>query len=106
MTSATICGICKHSSQSTAKHTFHEIPVPQHGSNLATLIENTFNEGINVKNNCSNCYEHYTGIHRKTLTDVSKTQFLVLVCPRYLQTLDGYELITNRVNSTGEVMLR
>ena len=83
MTSATTCGICKHSSQSTAKHSHHEIPVPQNNSNLATFLENLFNEGIHVDNNCSNCNEHYTGIHQKTLTDVSKTQFIVLVCPRY-----------------------
>ena len=106
MTSATTCGICKYSSQSTAKHSHHEIPVPQNNSNLATFVENLFNEGIHVDNNCSSCNEHYNGIQRKTLTNVSKTQFKVIFCPRYLQTIDGLELIDNKVNSTGDVMLR
>ena len=76
------------------------------GLDLGLGCDNLFNEGIHVDTNCSNCNEHYTGIHRKTLTDVSKTQFIVLVCSRYLESIDGYELINNKVNSTGDVMLR
>ena len=106
MTGSTTYGNCKYLSQSHSTHSIYELPIPRTNTNLATFIENLFNNGNEVENNCTNCKKKSMGIHRKTLTNVTNTQFIVLLISRVLETLDGYEFIQNRVNSTGNVYLR
>ena len=106
MTGSTTCGYCQSSSQSQSTHSFYELPVPQNRINLATFLEDLLSNGTEVKNSCTKCKKKSMGIHRKTLTDVSKTKFIVLLFSRVLETVDGYELIQNKVDPTGNMILR
>ena len=84
-----------------------ELQVPPSNSNLKEFVEESFNEGAEVGRNCQDgCKRFCVGSHRSTLAAIDKTQFIIIILTRGVQTLDGYHLVCNEVQSTDDIFIR
>ena len=107
MTNSTTCSLCHHRNESNVTQLYVELQVPPTNSNLKDFVEDSFNEGTEVGRNCQDgCKQFSVGSHRSTLADIDKTQFIIIILTRGVQTLDGYHLVRNEVHSTDDIFIR
>ena len=107
ITHATKCTSCQHSYQSETQQTYVELQVPPDGSNLNDYVEGFFNNCTTVGRFCENeCKKIVPAERTSKVTSASETEFITVILTRAMETLDGYQLNENRVNSTNDVFIR
>ena len=103
MTSSTPCPHCNNISQSNSDYLFIEMSVPPVNMDFISCIDGYFSNGTQVESRCNLCNKYSVTVNKTTLTDVSRTKFIVVVLSRAQQ---GNVLNKNNVTVTGEVTVR
>ena len=81
--------------------------VPPENSNLNSYVEAMFNNHIRVAYHCEKgCDDFAVGEKRSTLSSIDESSYLIVILSRALQTEFGYQLVTNKVNSTNDILIR
>ena len=107
MITSTTCPLCKKRSQSESLHIYEELDVPKDQSNAKISIEQFFNGSYTVDSKCSyGCKEAGQGERRNTLKSCRKSEFIILIFSRAIESEHGYQLNENRVSSTDPVFIR
>ena len=103
---STVCS-CSHRNSYETNQLYVEIPVPPNGSSLKKYLEEFFNEGSPVLRQCRDgCNALSRKIQRPELHNSKDATFLIVILTRGVQTLDGYKLINNKIDSTDIVKIR
>ena len=103
---STVCS-CNHRNSYETNQLYVEIPVPPNGSSLKMYLEEFFNEGSAVLRECRDgCNAVSRKIQRTELHNSEEAKFLIVILTRGVQTLDGYKLINNKIDSTDIVNIR
>ena len=107
LTNSTVCSLCNYRNSYETNQLYLEIPVPPNGSDLKNYVEEVFNEGASVLRHCRDrCNILSQKIERAELNNSDMAKFLIIILSRGIETLDGYRLVENKINSTHEVTIR
>ena len=107
LTHSTVCSSCQCRIQSETNQLYLELSVPPNGSDLKTCIEELLNEGSNVGCYCEEgCNSFSLKVKRTSLTCSDEAKFLIIILTRGIESLDGYQLVNNQINSTDVINIR
>ena len=107
ITHSSECLACHHVHQFDTDQIYIELSVPEDGSSLNDCIEEylctSSLEGLNCENGCKkfNLFER-----KSNVTNTKETEFIIVILTRAVQTLDGYQLNTNRITATNDIYIR
>ena len=106
LTNSKVCS-CNLGNSYEVNQIYVEIPVPPNGSDLKIYVEKFFNEGSSLWGNCKEgCKIYSQKTERNQLHNSDEAKFLIIILTRGIQTLDGYELVDNKISSTEPVTIR
>ena len=101
------CTTCKHKNISNTTQLYLELPVPPTNSDLKDYVEEFLNEGSMFGVHCQDGCKSFTQKMKWTsITKVEDVKFLTVILTRGIETLDGYELIRNKIKSSNNVLIR
>ena len=107
LTNSSECSSCKHRNQFETNQLYVEMAVPPKHAYLSTHVEDYFNE--RSKFGCY-CDEGCKAFSRKTkwisLTNSDEMKFLIVILSRGIETLDGFQLVENKIKSTEDINIR
>ena len=104
---STECSTCKHKNESKITQLYLELPVPPTNSDLKDYVEDFLNEGSRFGGHCQEGCNNFTQKMKQTsITRVEDAKFLTIILTRGIETLDGYELVRNKIKSTTNVHIR
>ena len=107
ITHSTTCLSCGHVTKSETQQMYIEPEVPQDDSSLNNFIEDFYNASTFVHTFCEDeCQKFVQAEKASKLTDASETEFITVILTRAIETLDGYQLNKNSVNSTSNVLIK
>ena len=107
LTHSTECISCKHKIHSETTQLYLDLPVPPSNSNLKDYVEDFLNEGSRIGVHCQeDCKEFTQKIKRTTITNADEAKFLTIILTRGIETLDGFQLVKNKIKATGDIFLR
>ena len=107
LTHSTECSSCKHRNESETTQIYLEIPVPPDGAHLKNYIEEYLNEGTKVGCYCQEgCNAFSEKRKRISLTNSDEAKFLIIILTRGIETLDGFQLVKSKINSTDIINIR
>ena len=107
LTHSTVCSSCKRINESETNQLYLEISVPPNGSDLKNYLEQLLNEGSTVGVYCEEGCNAFTEKFKRTaLTCSDEAKFLIIILTRGIETLDGYQLVNNKVKSTDVINIR
>ena len=104
---STKCSSCKHVNQSVTTQIYVELQVPPDGSNLNDSIEEFFNASSLVGIFCENgCQQFVQAEKSSNISRTAETDFVIVILTRANETLDGYQLNSNKITATKDVYIR
>ena len=103
---STVCS-CNHRNSYETNQIYVEMPVPPNGSDLRNYVEEFFNGGSSILRDCRDgCNTLSQKIQRTELHNSEEAKFLIVILSRGIETVDGYQLVDNKINSTDKVTIR
>ena len=107
LTHSTVCSSCQFRIQSETNQLYLEMSVPPNGSNLKNYLEDLLNEGSKVGLYCEGgCSAFSERVKRTSLTCSDEAKFLIIILTRGIETMDGYQLVNSKINSTDVINIR
>ena len=107
MVTSVTCSRCKAVSSSESTKMYEELDVPPDSSNLTDFVEEFFNGVTKVHTYCQDgCKVPGEASRRTILKSTQESQFIILLFSRYADAGLGYQLLPNRVVSTGNIDIR
>ena len=84
-----------------------EIPVPPDQSNLNDYVEEYFNISSLVGLHCGNACQTFVQVEKNSkLTLSGETEFFTVILTRAVETMNGFQLVSNRTMATDDVYIR
>ena len=107
MINSTTCSNCGCRSQSEVTQNYEEMNVPPDQSKLKFFVEELFNGSTVLEYFCEDgCKMRCQGIRRTALKSTKDTKFIILILSRAMITVNGIELVDNKVTCTDDVNIR
>ena len=104
---STKCTSCKHVNQSVTTQIYVELQVPPDGSNLNDYVEEFFNASSLVGIFCENgCAQFVQAEKSSKISRTAETDYVIVILTRAHETLDGYQLNSNKITATKDVYIR
>ena len=101
------CLICKKRNQFETNQLYVELEVPPNNSILKDYVEDYFNEKSKSIYRCEeDCQALSEKMRWVSLTNSDEAKFLIVILTRYMDTLDGFRLVGNKINSTQTIVIR
>ena len=84
-----------------------ELDVPEDGSSLNNHVEDYLCTSSLMGFNCENGCKKFNQFERRsTVTKIEQTEFIIILLSRAVETLDGYQINTNKVIATNDIFIR
>ena len=107
ITHATKCCFCHHVNQSETTQMYVELQVPSNDTNLNEAVEEFFNSSTLVGLLCEEgCQQFVQAEKSSTLTRACDAEFFIVILTRGVQTVEGFQLVENRVCATNDTFVR
>ena len=107
LTYSTECSSCHHKNESDTMQLHFELPVPPNNSNLKDHVEDFLTKELNVGVYCEEgCDAFRQKIKRTAITNIEETKFITVILTRAIETLDGFQLVKNKIDATDDIEIR
>ena len=107
LTHSSECSICKHKNQYETNQLYVEMAVPPNKSVFKGYVEDFFHERSEFGSYCDEgCKALSVKNKWSSITTAEENKFFIVILTRGIETLDGYQLVRNEINSTESVQIR
>ena len=107
ITHSSECLACHHYHQFDTEQMYIELDVPEDGSNLNNHVEDYLCTSSLMGFNCENGCKKFNQFERRsTVTKIEQTEYIIILLSRAVETLDGYQINTNKVIATNDIFIR
>ena len=103
---STECLTCQQRITSETTQIYLDMSVPPEGSSLKHYVEDMLNEGSRIVYHCESCDTFGEKIKKKTVSNIDEAKFLIVILTRGIETIDGFKLVKNKINSADNISIR
>ena len=107
ITHSSECLACHHYHQFDTEQMYIELDVPEDGSSLNNHVEDYLCTSSLMGFNCENGCKKFNQFERRLIvTKIEETEYIIILLSRAVETLDRYQINTNKVIATNDIFIR